>query len=34
MMMIKKFKILAQFVKDISGETPDVQTYMFENENI
>ena len=34
MMMIKKFKILAQFVKDISGETPDVQTYMFVKENI
>ena len=32
--MIKKFKILAQFVKDISGETPDVQTYMFVKENI
>ena len=34
MMMIKKFKILAQFVKDISGETPDIQTYMFVKENI
>ena len=32
--MIKKFKILAQFVKDISGETPDVQTYIFVKENI
>ena len=34
MIMTKKFKILAQFVKDISGETPDVQTYMFVKENI
>jgi len=34
MIMIKKFKILAQFVKDISGETPDVQTYIFVKENI
>ena len=32
--MTKKFKILAQFVKDISGETPDIQTYMFVKENI
>jgi len=34
MIMTKKFKILAQFVKDISGETPDIQTYMFVKENI
>ena len=26
---MKKFKILAEFVKDISGETKDVQTYLF-----
>ena len=26
---MKKFKIFAQFVKDISGETKDVQTYLF-----
>ena len=32
--MTKKFKILAQFIKDISGETPDIQTYMFVKENI
>ena len=24
-----KFKILAEFVKDISGETKDIQTYLF-----
>ena len=32
--MIKNFKILAQFVKDISSETPDVQCYIFVKENI
>ena len=26
---MKKFKILAEFVKDISSETKDVQTYLF-----
>ena len=26
---MKKFKILAEFIKDISGETKDVQTYLF-----
>ena len=30
----KKFKILAQFVKDISSETPDIQSYIFVRENI
>jgi preprotein translocase subunit SecB len=32
--MTKSFKILAQFVKDISSETPDVQSYIFVKENI
>ena len=32
--MIEKFKILAQFVKDMSSETPDVQSYAFVKENI
>ena len=32
--MTKNFKILAQFVKDISSETPDVQSYIFVKENI
>ena len=27
--MTENFKILAQFVKDISSETPDVQSYIF-----
>ena len=34
MKMTKNFKILAQFVKDISSETPDVQSYIFVKENI
>ena len=29
MIKMKKFKILAEFIKDISGETKDVQTYLF-----
>ena len=32
--MIENFKILAQFVKDISSETPDIQSYLFVKENI
>jgi len=32
--MTKKFKILAEFVKDISSETPNIQTYIFVKENI
>ena len=34
MKMIENFKILAEFVKDISSETPDVQSYLFAKENI
>ena len=34
MKMTENFKILAQFVKDISCETPDVQSYIFVKENI
>ena len=30
----ENFKILAEFVKDISSETPDVQSYLFVKENI
>ena len=29
MIKMKKFKILAEFIKDISSETKDVQTYLF-----
>ena len=32
--MTKNFRILAEFVKDISSETPDIQTYLFVKENI
>ena len=32
--MTKNFKILAQFVKDISSETPDVQSYLYVKDNI
>ena len=32
--MTENFKILAEFVKDISSETPDIQTYLFVKENI
>jgi len=34
MKMTENFKILAEFVKDISSETPDVQSYVFVKENI
>ena len=26
---MKKYKILAEFIKDISSETKDIQTYLF-----
>ena len=32
--MTKNFKILAEFVKDISSETPDIQSYLFVKDNI
>jgi preprotein translocase subunit SecB len=32
--MTENFEILAEFVKDISSETSDVQTYFFVKENI
>jgi preprotein translocase subunit SecB len=32
--MTENFKILAEFIKDMSSETPDSQTYMFVKENI
>ena len=34
MKMTENFKILAEYVKDISSETSDVQTYIFVKENI
>tara|TARA_Y100000590_G_scaffold304589_1_gene343492 strand:+ start:1016 stop:1438 length:423 start_codon:yes stop_codon:yes gene_type:complete len=32
--MKENFKIYAQFVKDMSSETPDIQSYLFVKENI
>ena len=34
MKMTENFKILAEFVKDISSETADIQTYVFVKEQI
>ena len=33
-MMTNKYKILANFIKDMSSETTDVQSYLFVKENI
>ena len=33
-MMTENYKILAEFIKDMSSETPDVQTYLFVKDNI
>ena len=30
----EKFKIMSEYVKDMSSETPDVQTYLFVKDNI
>ena len=32
--MSEKFKILAEYIKDISSETPDVETYIYVKEKI
>ena len=32
--MTEKFKILANYIKDISSETPDVETFLFVKDNI
>tara|TARA_B100000767_G_C19678851_1_gene498638 strand:+ start:464 stop:886 length:423 start_codon:yes stop_codon:yes gene_type:complete len=32
--MIEKFKILAKYIKDMSSETPDIETFLFVRENI
>ena len=31
---MENFKILAEFIKDMSSETPDVQTYLFVKDNV
>ena len=33
-MMIEKYKILGKYIKDLSSETKDVETYLFVRENI
>ena len=32
--MTKNYKILAKFIKDMSSETPDAETYMYVKDNI
>jgi preprotein translocase subunit SecB len=32
--MTENFKILTEFIKDMSSETPDVQSYLFVKDNI
>ena len=32
--MTQKFKILAKYIKDMSSETPDIETFLFVKENI
>ena len=33
-MTTEKFKIMSEFIKDMSSETPNVQTYLFVKDNI
>ena len=32
--MTEKYKIMSEFVKDMSSETPDIKTYLFVKDNI
>jgi len=32
--MTEKFKIFAKYIKDMSSETPDIETFLFVKENI
>lgn len=34
MTMTEKYKILAQYIKDLSSETPDIETYLFVRDTI
>ena len=34
MRMTKNYKILGKYIKDISGETPDIETYIFVKDQI
>ena len=33
-MTMEKFKILAKYIKDMSSETPDIETFLFVKDNI
>ena len=33
-MMTEKFKILGKYIKDLSSETPDIETYLFVKDRI
>ena len=33
-MTTENYKILAKYIKDMSSETPDVETYLYVKENI
>ena len=32
--MTKKFKVLGKYIKDLSSETPNIETYLFVRDNI
>ena len=32
--MTEKFKVLGKFIKDLSSETPDIETYIFVKDHI
>ena len=34
MRMTKNYKILGKYIKDVSGETPDIETYIFVKDQI
>ena len=34
MIMTKKYKILAKYIKDASAETPDIETYIFVKDQV
>ena len=34
MTMTEKYKILAKYIKDLSSETPDLETYLFVKDNV
>ena len=34
MTMTENYKIMAEYIKDLSSETPDIQTYLFVKDNI